>query len=189
MTCEQLDGQMAMFDVVGSSGRTSPEPLVREPQRERTSPPSSKRSSKSSSRKQPLCLCLKRDGQTPGAYTTSWVDGQWHIALSMPNGGELRSDAAASRWWLTSTDSSLQAYCLTLNLSERPRVANPSKLSEILEPMPDPKYNLSSRACQGILNRAAKRGKELPKALKDALEFQAAMEPSASRNEPGNQGG
>ena len=62
---------------------------------------------------------------------------------------------------------------MTLNCGEKPRIPNPTKLSEILEPETDPKYNLSARACQGILNRAAKRGKELPKALLDALTEQA----------------
>ena len=36
----------------------------------------------------------------------------------------------------------------------------------------DPKYRLSARACQGIINRAERRGKELPKELKEALEEQ-----------------
>ncbi|ORT99059.1 hypothetical protein D081_2238 [Anaerovibrio sp. JC8] len=35
------------------------------------------------------------------------------------------------------------------------------------------KYYLSQRACQGILRRAAARGKELPQVLKLALERQA----------------
>lgn len=76
-------------------------------------------------------------------------------------------------FWLTSTDLQRRGYCLTLNLSERPRAANPTKLSEILEQNPDPKYSLSSRACQGILNRAERRGKELPAELKAALTAQS----------------
>ena len=44
---------------------------------------------------------------------------------------------------------------------------------EILEEEPHPKYYLSTKACQGILNRAAKRGKDLPKELKEALIQQA----------------
>lgn len=42
-------------------------------------------------------------------------------------------------------------------------------LSDVLEDNPSPKYNLSWRACFGILKRAAGRGKELPKALEAAL--------------------
>lgn len=37
------------------------------------------------------------------------------------------------------------------------------------------KYYLSEKACQGILNRAERRGKELPKMLKDALIHQASL--------------
>ena len=88
----------------------------------------------------------------------------------------------------------------------------PTKLSQILEENADPKYRLSAKACQGILNRAERRGKELPKELKEALEEQVAAnngsqeirdgarlemdgteilppEPSASRNAQENLGG
>ena len=77
--------------------------------------------------------------------------------------------------WLTLPDLQRLGYCLTLNLSEHPRVANPSKLSQILEAKTDPKYQLSPRACQGILNRAERRGKELPTELKAALIAQSAF--------------
>ena len=50
-----------------------------------------------------------------------------------------------------------------------------SCLSAILEKNPDPKYNLSPKACQGILNRAYRRRKKLPEALKVALERQALL--------------
>jgi hypothetical protein len=36
---------------------------------------------------------------------------------------------------------------------------------------------LSARACQGILNRASRRGKELPGELREALERQAVCDP------------
>ena len=36
------------------------------------------------------------------------------------------------------------------------------------------KYWLSAKACTGILNRAKRRGKTLPPALKEALERQSA---------------
>lgn len=51
-------------------------------------------------------------------------------------------------------------------------MANPTLLSEVLEQETDPKYNLSSKACQGILNRANRRGKKLPEILREALENQ-----------------
>lgn len=44
--------------------------------------------------------------------------------------------------------------------------------SILLENVPD-RYSLSPRACQGLLHRAAKRGKQLPEVLRTALERQA----------------
>ena len=44
-----------------------------------------------------------------------------------------------------------------------------SHLSQILEDSPHPKYSLSAKACQGILNRASRRGKKLPEMLEKAL--------------------
>ncbi len=45
--------------------------------------------------------------------------------------------------------------------------------SILMDNVPD-KYSLSPKACQGILRRAQKRGKELPEVLRLALERQAA---------------
>ena len=48
-------------------------------------------------------------------------------------------------------------------------------LSEVLVRIgPDEPYWLSPKACQGILRRASRRGKELPEALRQALEARAA---------------
>ena len=58
----------------------------------------------------------------------------------------------------------------TLNISEYPSDGVASSLSDILEDGEVPqRYFLSGRACQGILRRAEKRGKELPRALQSAL--------------------
>lgn len=96
--------------------------------------------------------------------------------------------------WPISTDSQRHPFYLTMNIGEKPRVPNPTKLSQILTENPDPRYNLSERACQGILNRAERRGKELPPELKMALMEQAYGHgpetlQSVSKNEPVNQGG
>ena len=63
--------------------------------------------------------------------------------------------------------------CLTLSSSECPSDAVASSLSGILEigDLP-PRYFLSRRACEGILRRAAKRGRALPAPLRQALEAQ-----------------
>lgn len=48
-------------------------------------------------------------------------------------------------------------------------VAEESRLSQILEVNPLPKYNLTAKACLGVLRRAERRGKDLPKLLKAIL--------------------
>ena len=59
------------------------------------------------------------------------------------------------------------------SFGESPRDGAESHLSQILEVSPHQKYYLSAKACQGILNRAARRGKDLPEALKAALLLQS----------------
>jgi len=61
------------------------------------------------------------------------------------------------------------------SFGECPKEERESRLSQILEDHPHLKYCLSARACQGILNRAEKRGKELPKMLKMTLLKQSAF--------------
>ena len=56
------------------------------------------------------------------------------------------------------------------SFTESPKEDVESHLSQILEDNPHPKYCLSAVACQGILNRAERRGKQLPPMLKEALE-------------------
>ena len=53
-------------------------------------------------------------------------------------------------------------------------VAEESRLSQILEANPLPKYNLTAKACLGILRRAERRGKDLPEYLKAVLLMQSA---------------
>ena len=60
----------------------------------------------------------------------------------------------------------------TRSFGESPSVVVESRLSQILEVNPPPQYCLSAKACEGILRRAARRGKELPPELKEALEKQ-----------------
>lgn len=59
------------------------------------------------------------------------------------------------------------------NTGEYPNEEKESHLWQILEANPHPKYSLSSKACQGILNRAKRRGKILPKTLEKALIHQS----------------
>jgi hypothetical protein len=67
---------------------------------------------------------------------------------------------------------------LTLNTLEYHNAAVASSLSDILETGVVPqRYYLSSTACRGILRRAKRRGKELPDALRVALESVAGPIP------------
>ena len=121
---------------------------------EKTSVRSSRKSPGSPSRKPPMCLCLKRDGLNPDASTMRWEDGVLLGEFTMHSFGE------------------------------SPREENASRLSQILEDSPHPKYYLSEKACLGILTRAERRGKELPPELKEALLAQ-----SRSKSEAENLGG
>ena len=71
------------------------------------------------------------------------------------------------------TDGALLGEFSTHSFGESPKDGVESHVSQILEAEPRPKYCLSAKACQGILNRAARRGKDLPEALKTALEAQS----------------
>lgn len=175
---EIMEGQHSLFGPDTASGKTCQE---RCPQAEaKTSKRSSRSSSGSATRKLPMCLCLTRaNGPIPGGSTTRWEDGAWPGASMTLSTWACRSGADGSVSFAISTGSQHPRFCLTLNCGEKPRTPIPTKLSEILEEDPDPTYRLSPRACQGILNRAARRGKELPPELKAALEEQ-----SASRSEP-----
>lgn len=151
---EVMEGQFSLFDQGTWSGKTCREVSVPAVQKERTSKPSSKKPSKSSGRKSPLFLSLRMDGRQPGA------SAEWVIAESpFPSLGE---------------------YTM-LSFGESPREENASRLSQILVDSPHPKYSLSARACQGILNRAERRGKKLPEVLEQALRSQVLSTPTTTR--------
>ena len=72
---------------------------------------------------------------------------------------------------------------LILNTGPAPHSgAAGSTLWSILEAQPHPRYFLTSRACAGIIRRAAERNKPLPPQLQRALEIQAGL-----RDEEGSQ--
>lgn len=58
------------------------------------------------------------------------------------------------------------------SFSAWPKDASVCSLLEVLEPCVARKYFLSAKACRGIISRADRRGKPLPKRLMDALERQ-----------------
>jgi hypothetical protein len=81
-------------------------------------------------------------------------------------------------------DSALLGEFSTRSFLEYHNGGVESRLSQILQGWQLQKYCLSAKACQGILNRAKRRGKELPEMLRIALEQQ-----SVSLNEPDAHGG
>ena len=113
------------------------------PTKARTSRPSSRKSLRSRSQTRRMCLCLQtQSGGVQDASMMTWADGPLLGGYTMLSSGE------------------------------SPKEENVSLLSQILQDSAQPKYYLSARACLGILNRASKRGKELPEILKTALENQ-----------------
>lgn len=87
------------------------------------------------------------------------------------NTGESRNAAEEFALWQTLTATPQVTLCL--NVSEKPNAPAITKLSQVLEENPDRKYYLSAKACQGILNRAARHNKKLPETLEQALCLQS----------------
>ena len=169
----QMEGQLSIFDVFNLDtqfGRMSVEPLVQTT--EKISEPCLKKPSKWLT-KMPMFLDLRKDrnGRQPDV---SWVTDIVLLGECMTHSsGVSHKEESAYVYSLTTGGQQHQKYYL--NLSEKPSIPKPTKLSQILESNPNPKYRLSAKACQGILSRANKRGKELPKLLKIALERQAQI--------------
>ena len=181
-----VEGQMSIEDLDPDTwfSKTSQEPCHPASPRERTSKSSSRKSSKSSKPMPMMCLYLKTADGPKSESSTEWVTMDnpfpWLGGCTMRSTGAFLN---AEKGWLslpTSTDSPLGKFCLTLNIGEKPRIPNPTHLSEILESDADPKYNLSPKACRGILARADKRGKALPPILREALENQIAISETES---------
>ena len=142
------EDQLSMFDLDTWSGKMSPEHSAQT--KDKTSQPSSKKQSVLQSRKPPLFLCLKRDGLQQDASTMRWESGRLLGEFSMHSFGE---------------------HPISLYHNG----VGESHLSQILEDSPHQKYSLSAKACQGILNRANRRGKKLPEMLEKALAEQASQ--------------
>ena len=85
------------------------------------------------------------------------------------------SDASSTKW--TKAGIRQHGECLMLNSSEWPNDAGEfglsarvAMLSEILQRDAPQRFYLSARACEGILARARRRGRDLPPILEEALE-------------------
>ena len=149
----ELEGQVSWFDQDSWSGKMSPAHSQVEIQKAQTLPQSSKKSSKSQNRES-VCKCVypTEDGQNQGVTTLRMVDGALLGDFTMPSFGE--------------QPSMLMAEC---SLPAHHSGVSVSRLSQILVDCAPQKYSLSAKACEGILRRAEKRGKALPKELHEAL--------------------
>lgn len=165
----RMGEQVSLFDLDIQFTRTSPEPCPQT--KEKTSAASSKKR-QGSSKKMPIYLNLQKgDGRIAESF---FLRGVLSLGEStMPNFGESHSEEKESVYWQTLMDTPQPTYYSLLNCGEEPREPNPTILSQILEEETDPKYDLSAKACRGILNRASRRGKALPEILQRALEQQA----------------
>ena len=114
----------------------------------------------------------------PGAFSSNGGDDfkaviEAFCSVCQPDVSIPRSEGGGygnllGAYWATAT--ALPGVSMTLNTGECPSVVRESTLSQILEANAPEKYYLSKTACQGILNRAKRRGTELPAMLKEALE-------------------
>lgn len=161
---DQVEGQMSIYDLDGWSGKMSQEHFHRpekESQKAPTSKPSSRKSSGSSDRTLPKFLYLTTgSGTNRAAYSESVPTG-----FRFPSVGDFTMRSFGEQ------PSTLMAECGFPGL---PNGVSESHLSQILQDA-EPRYYLSHKACLGILNRAKRKGRELPEMLKQALEKQAGL--------------
>lgn len=169
---EVLDGQVNLFDLGIWSGKMCQEHSAATSRMDsETSEPCWKKLYASQNQDFLFLDCrTSRSGQNPDV--SSETDGASHGERTTPNTMVCRSADGVSAWWLTLTDT--PQGISSLNVSEEPKIPVPTKLSQILEENPDPKYNLTPKACAGILRRAERRGKKLPEVLKAVLLMQSA---------------
>jgi len=165
----ELTGQMSFAECPDIwYGRTSQELSAAENQRERTSESCWKLLS--AWQGTPLtCLCLQKEsGRKPelsSATDTASRGGSTTRSIGAFRKGE---DESLWSWILTAIPLPI-SYLNGYHVGEAPIDPIPTHLREVLEYDPDPKYDLSALAAQGIIRRATDRGKTLPEMLETAL--------------------
>jgi hypothetical protein len=84
----------------------------------------------------------------------------------------------AVKVWSFDKKSMPEGLAGRINVSEWPNAATVKNLDEVLHPSSEvpQRFFWSPKACSGILRRAEKRGKTLPKKLKEAVEYVASLE-------------
>lgn len=151
-----MDGQVTWSDLGFSFGRTWSEPSAAT--EEKTSRPCWKKLRVSQNQDFLYLDCrTSRNGQKQEPLTV--MGGLSLGGLTTLRTGEKPSETAVQEM---------------LSVWGPHSVAEESQLSQILEVNPPPKYNLTAKACLGILRRAERRGKDLPERLKQVLLMQSA---------------
>ena len=183
----QCEGQMTVFDYLNvqspppQSGRTLSEHFPREHREEQTSDVCLKNWRELKNQKFQY-LCLKAENGCPQVASLE-THGALHGEPTMPSIGESHKGGEEYPFC---ADSMIQMQLKScFNTSEKPTTPRPSKLSDILETDPDPRYFLSAKACLGILRRAEERGKELPDLLERVLRKQAGLPVDSDSNGQG----
>lgn len=97
------------------------------------------------------------------------LSGRTSQERSQASGGRLT--ASSCQRWMRSGMVWHGEYWMR-SFSAWPKDASVCSLLEVLEPCVARKYFLSAKACRGIISRADRRGKPLPKRLRNALEKQ-----------------
>lgn len=97
------------------------------------------------------------------------LSGRTSQERSQASGGRLT--ASSCQRWMRSGMVWHGEYWMR-SFSVWPKDASVCSLLEVLEPCVARKYFLSAKACRGIISRADRRGKPLPKRLRNALEKQ-----------------
>lgn len=151
-----MDGQVTWSDLGISCGKTWSEHSAAT--EEKTSTPCWKKL-RVSQNQDFLYLDCRKSGNGQGQEPLTVMGGLSLGELTTLNTGEKPSETAVQEM---------------LSVWGPHSVAEESRLSQILEVNPLPKYNLTAKACLGILRRAERRGKDLPERLKQVLLMQSA---------------
>lgn len=109
-----------------------------------------------------------RTSRVPCPPTLVWTSHRsWAPSWAQPS--MFPAADGRAQVWLPDPMEASSGDCSTLNTSECPNDVAVCSLSDILEAHVHPRFYLSPRAARGILRRAAKRGRELPRHLREAL--------------------
>ena len=167
MTDRQITIEEMLKDLGIWSGKTSLEPC--QATTEKISEPCWKKP-QGSQKKEFLFLDLRKDRSGVMQERSVAMDGLLHGECMMHSIGEFRREESESVFLQISTGIPQQTCYL--NVSEKPIQTVATKLSDIIETDADPRFDLSEKACEGILRRANARGKKLPEVLEKALKEQ-----------------